>query len=127
MILIKNIYSDIPMFIEPNPFDKDMVIKKDQNAINESVRNILLTRNGERPFESNFGTNLLNAVFENPTILELYCDAEVVHSLNAHESRATVSTRKYDFNTERNALISVEYFISDLSIQQKTSITLERT
>lgn len=114
------------MFIEPNPFDKDMVIKKDQNCLNESVRNILLTKKGERPFEPDFGTRILNTVFETPQFLEIYCDGEISYSLNSNEPRVFDSTRTYNFSSEKIANITIEYFLAELLIQQKTSITLER-
>ena len=65
MKLFKNVYSDIPMFFSKNSFTGDVNLKKDSNAIKESIKNLILTMNYERPFDAEFGTPAANGLFEN--------------------------------------------------------------
>ena len=68
MKLFKNIYTDIPMFFSRNTFTGDINLKKDATAIKESIKNIVLTMNYERPFDSEFGTTVREP-FINPAFL----------------------------------------------------------
>jgi phage baseplate assembly protein W len=126
MIVQKNLYSDIPMFISPNPFTGDMSLKKDQNAIQESVKNTILTAVGERPFELTFGTNVYNALFENPQLAQFYVESSVSPVLNDVEPRIRITKFTYD-NTEKQLNINIEYLILSIEVLDNVRITLQRT
>ena len=57
-------YTDIDLNITPHPSSGDLVLKKDNDAVKRSLRNIMLTNNFERPFKPNFGANLRGLLFE---------------------------------------------------------------
>tara|TARA_R100001594_G_scaffold49472_1_gene82409 strand:+ start:509 stop:868 length:360 start_codon:yes stop_codon:yes gene_type:complete len=48
-----------------NPMTNDLIALKNANAIARSVRNIVLTIPGEKPFDPFFGSNVRNILFEN--------------------------------------------------------------
>ena len=48
-----------------NPMTNDLIALKNANAIARSVRNIVLTIPGEKPFDPYFGSNVRNILFEN--------------------------------------------------------------
>ena len=60
-------YKDLDFTFKQNPNTNDVGIKKNNNAIIQSVLNILRTNHGERPFNWNFGANLRAYLFENMT------------------------------------------------------------
>ena len=41
-----------------------LAFKRDLNAISQSLQNLILTRPGEKPFIPDFGTNILNLMFD---------------------------------------------------------------
>ena len=61
---VKDIYSDLDIFLRPHPVTGDIVTKKDTDAIKRSLRNIVLTNKFERPFKPNFGGSVRNMLFE---------------------------------------------------------------
>ena len=61
---VKDIYSDLDLFLRPHPVTGDIVTKKDTDAIKRSLRNIVLTNKFERPFKPNFGGSVRNMLFE---------------------------------------------------------------
>ncbi len=126
MIIQKEIYSDLPMFISPNPFTGDLSIKKDQNAIQESVRNIVLTAIGERPFDRSFGTNIYTVLFEQPVLLQFYADSIISVALNTNEPRIRVEEMKFDV-TDKLVNVSFTYTIKEIDVVDSLVITLERT
>ena len=43
----------------------EIALKRDENAVLQALQNLLLTRPGEKPFIPNFGTNIVDMLFEN--------------------------------------------------------------
>jgi phage baseplate assembly protein W len=60
-------YKDVDFTFKQNPNTNDIGIKKNNNAVVQSVLNILQTNHGERPFNYTFGANLRQYLFENMT------------------------------------------------------------
>lgn len=121
-----NLYSDLNFFISKNPFNNDFAIKKDQNAIKQSIKNIVLTAIGERPFDKNFGTTVYNSLFELPYLIEFYCDETIRLAINKYEPRIKIEDITYATD-EQEVVISISYFITSLNIKEIIRINLERT
>lgn len=64
MRILKNVFTDIPMFLSRNTFTGDLSIRKDSLAIKDSIKNIILTLFHERPFDPEFGTNVLSGLLK---------------------------------------------------------------
>ena len=58
-------FKDISMSFGKNPMTNDLIALKNANAIARSVRNIVMTIPGEKPFDPYFGSNVRNILFEN--------------------------------------------------------------
>jgi phage baseplate assembly protein W len=59
------IYSDLRKDMYLNPINGDVSRYVDEDAIKESIKNILLTNPGERLFNPDFGTPIRRMLFEN--------------------------------------------------------------
>ena len=66
-IAIPATYKDVDFSFKQNPNTNDIGIKKNNAAVIQSCLNILRTNHGERPFDYNFGANLIAYLFENMT------------------------------------------------------------
>jgi phage baseplate assembly protein W len=60
-------FSDLNLLFTSNPITKDVTKKIDEEAVKSSIRNLILTRNFERPFHPEIGCQVNNLLFENLT------------------------------------------------------------
>ena len=63
----KVLYSDFFTNLDNNPVSEDVAVKTNENAIRQSIRNLLMTNRGERPFQPDLGGNITAMLFENTT------------------------------------------------------------
>lgn len=85
-------YTDFSLAFTRNPFSNQLNVKTNAEAIKQSVRNILLTRKGEKPFDPEFGSPIANLLFENasPVVATVMQD-EIERALATYEPRIKVS------------------------------------
>lgn len=85
------IYSDFTNDLDFNPVSEDVAVKLNENAIKQSIKNILLTDRGERPFQPNFGGNIRAMLFENITPQTLITmKQQITNAINQHEPRCNL-------------------------------------
>jgi len=51
-------YTDVDFAFRANPITGDVSLKREIQAVKQSVLNILLTNRGERPFDPEFGSDI---------------------------------------------------------------------
>lgn len=59
-------FIDVSLSFEPHPLTGDITILKNERAINNSIKNIILSLPGETPFNYDMGSRVTNYLFENP-------------------------------------------------------------
>ena len=57
-------WADLDLDFTAHPVTKDIVLKKDVEAIKRSVRNLILTNPHERPFHPEIGSGITGILFE---------------------------------------------------------------
>jgi len=111
-------FKDINLSFKRHPVTNDVVTIRDEDAIKRSVRNIIFTIIGEKPFEPNFGSVINNALFELDTTLnQIRISDEIKNSLENYEPRIagiSVSVSIYPDSNELNC--TVQYDIIGLSV-----------
>jgi len=125
MKLLKNVFTDIPMFFTKNSFTGDLSVKKDINAIKESIKNIILTIYNERPFDTEFGTNVSLGLFENPSDFSFYVENRISIALQQYEPRIRLESLNSEI-TGRTILIYLEFSVLNYDLVDSLSITFER-
>ena len=115
-------YKDIDLTFSPKPAG-DIFKKVDAAAVKQSVKNLLLTSRGEKPFNNFFGSNLNSALFA----LDTEFDPEFVQNLifdaiTNHEPRARVLSVTVLLKPENNTLdTTVEFQV----VNTKEIVTLD--
>ena len=61
---LKKIYSDVDFSFTRTPGRNDIALSYDEMAVVRSVRNLMLTRNYERPFQPQIGSRIGQLLFE---------------------------------------------------------------
>tara|TARA_B110000285_G_C15043661_1_gene573139 strand:+ start:264 stop:680 length:417 start_codon:yes stop_codon:yes gene_type:complete len=98
-------YSDFDFPFKKHPVTGDVPIKRDVEAVKQSVRNILLTRRGEKFFDPDFGGSLTEFLFENfDPIVKAEMEMRIINTLKNHEPRVRVLNVEIEDMSYRNAL-----------------------
>ncbi len=122
-------YKDLSVSFKSNPSTGDFGIVKNENAIKQAVRNLLLTDLGERPFQPNIGSRIKGLLFEpwDPFTQDAL-KGEIVNTLERLETRIEVEAIDLIDNADLNEIqISLEYKIVGQAITQEVEFLLEKT
>ena len=86
--MASRVFKDINLSFKRHPVTNDVVTIRDEDAIKRSVKNIIFTILGEKPFEPNFGSVINNSLFDlNTNLSEIRISDEITASLNNYEPR----------------------------------------
>ena len=113
MSLTSKSFSDFSLTFEKNAVTNDILALKNEAAIKESVKNIVLYNFYEKPFNPFFGGNIIGLLFENSTpSMELEIKNRIEQSIETQEPRVTAVTVDVDFEEDQNDLqVEITYLI----------------
>ena len=115
-------FKDINLSFKRHPVTSDVVTIRDEDAIKRSVRNIIFTILGEKPFDPTFGSVMNDSLFELSTSLnEIRISDEITSSLNRFEPRISnivVTTTVQPDSNELNC--TVQYDITGIPAPTQT-------
>ena len=117
MSLISKSFRDFSLTFEKNAVTNDILSLKNEAAIKESVKNIVLYNFYEKPFDPFFGGNILGLLFENSTpTMVLEIKNRIEQSIEIHEPRVTAVSVQVQFEEDRNELnCKIQYLILGIS------------
>lgn len=124
-----SLYRDLSVSGKPHPLTGDLMTVTSVSAINQSIRNILLSDTYERPFSSqHVAANIRKYIFEiNDEITRDSVSREVMTALQNYEPRITVLGIKVDsFEHDYSMSISIAYKIKTSNIHGETTVYLKR-
>ena len=115
-------FKDINLSFKRHPVTNDVLTIRDEDAIKRSVRNIIFTILGEKPFEPNFGSVINESLFDlNTNLNEIRVSDEIRSSLNRFEPRISnivVTTTVQPDSNELNC--TVQYDITGIPAPTQT-------
>ena len=117
MSLISKSFRDFSLTFEKNAVTNDILSLKNEAAIKESVKNIVLYNFYEKPFDPFFGGNIIGLLFENSTpTMVLEVKNRIEQSIEIHEPRVTAVSVTVKFEEDRNELnCKIQYLILGIS------------
>jgi phage baseplate assembly protein W len=99
------IFSDISLGFGSNPATADVVQVTNEDAVKSSIRNLISTKNFERPFHPEIGCQIHNLLFENFTPVTLEIAKRMVFDvLTAYEPRAKILDIRVADSQDQNEL-----------------------
>ena len=115
--MISKSFRDFSLTFEKNAVTNDVLSLKNEAAIKESVKNIVLYNFYEKPFNPFFGGNIIGLLFENSTpTLELEVKNRISNSVELYEPRVTAVSVTVQFEEDRNEMnCKIQYLILGLS------------
>ena len=121
-------FKDFNFNFKPHPVTEDLQVVKDGADIKQSIKSLLLTRRGERLFNSDLGTSLSDLLFEplDYGTASLIRD-EIYEVIGTYESRIDIIELNVDINADDNGYdIQLEYVIRGRSdLQNNIEFFLE--
>ena len=97
------IFSDLNLNFTHNPATKDVAKLYDIEAVKRSVRNLINTNEGERPFQPTLGSGIRALLFENMSpIIETLIKDRIAETINVYEPRALLTSILINGDIDRN-------------------------
>ena len=124
----KKAHRDLDLSLKIHPIRKDIIPLKDDAAIKNAVRNLIITNFYERPFGDDKGANLKGLLFEpNGFITEIKLRDAIDRVIEKYEPRVAVQFIDIFDNTERNEYnIHVNFRIKQNNQNDVVEIVLRR-
>ena len=120
--MASRVFKDINLSFKRHPVTNDVIAIRDEDAIKRSVKNIIFTILGEKPFEPDFGSVINQSLFDlNTNLNEIRISDEIKTSLDNYEPRINnvdVSVSVLPDTNEMNC--TVQYDIVGLSTPTQT-------
>lgn len=99
----KDVYSDFLINFDLNPITGNLAKVTNEDAVKQSIRQLLLTNRGERLYQPLTGARLSALLFENDTIVSMSAlDKEIRETIELFEPR---------INVEQLNLVEMDYEI----------------
>jgi|TARA_R100000005_G_C5000107_1_gene206919 phage baseplate assembly protein W len=109
-------FKDLSFNFTKNPITNDIVVLKNNEAIKQSVKNLVLTKLGERVFRPEIGTDVSSYLFElNRSVAANELIQQIEQVLEFYESRIILQRIDVDVDDALNSFdVSIEYLIVGL-------------
>ena len=121
-------FKDLSINLLLNPFTKDVSAVQNDNAIKQSIKNLVLTAPGEKPFQPNIGSRVRQLLFEplDAFTADTVRD-EIINTINQYEPRVQLVNVQASPVFAGNKLnVYVEYRIVGLPIVETIEFVLQR-
>jgi len=111
-------YRDLDIFFKKNADTGDISFVSNNSSIIQSIKNIVLTRKGERPFNNYFGTGIVDLLFDNPSPVDIaFLQKDIKTILEEIEPRIIVDSVEVLYPLEdtsaADAKINIKYKLNN--------------
>ena len=121
-------YTDINLMFAPHPYSKDILTRKNVDAVKTSIQNLILTKNYERPFHPEIGSQVMALMFENmmPSTIAAI-EKSIRNTITKFEPRANLIEVNVIDNSDSNAIdIEVIFSLNNVSLPVTVTTTINR-
>lgn len=123
-------FKDVSASFQVSALNYDLITLKNENAIARSLRNLVLTLPGEKPFNQNLGSNVSKSVFENiDSISATIIQSEIENTINNFEPRVKLLNVDVKPNYDENEFnVTIQYEIVGIDVlPQQLTFALQQT
>ena len=121
-------FSDFTRNLKQIPGRKDLSRRINENAVKESIHNLVMTDRGERLFQPNIGCDIRGSLFENidpNTILLL--KENIRYTITTYEPRCNLHNVEVEANIDTNELrVRIVFSVINTSNTSELTIDLNR-
>lgn len=123
-------FSDLNITFDEHPVTSDLMVTKNDVAIQRSIYNLILTRPGERLFNPNIGCRVTELLFEPlDFVTSGMIKSQIEYTINSFEPRVQLKNVDIDMDYNNDAFnVNLEYtIIGQPAVVQQLDLILERT
>ncbi len=123
-------FKDVSASFKINPLNLDLIALRNENAIARSIRNLIFTIPGEKPFQPNVGCNVTKLLFENlDRLTASSIESEIRNTVNNFEPRVRLTAVIVNPNFDNNLFeVTLKYDIVGIDLpRQQLSFALQPT
>ena len=123
-------FKDISASFQINPLNRDLIQLKNANAIARSIRNLIMTVPGERPFNPVLGSQVTSLLFENlDKLTASSIKSEIINTVTNFEPRVRLNEVIVKAQPNNNQFdVQIQYYIIGIDVPlQQLSFALEPT
>lgn len=122
-------FSDIDLNFTKHPVTSDVSRKFDEEAVKQSVKNLVLTQNYERPFHSEIGSQIRGLLFEPATpMLSMLLQRAISDTIINFEPRVRLIDVLVRLDPDSNDVnVTIEFAIINTVRPITVNLTLKRT
>lgn len=122
-------FSDLDLNFKSHPATGDVTMKYDENAIKQSIKNLVMTNHYERPFHPEIGSQVRALLFEPASpMLAITLKQAITNTINTFEPRVKLQDVIVTSSPDLNRLyVTIEFTIINTTSPLTMSLVLERT
>jgi len=122
-------FSDFDLNFIANPATGDIAKKYDENAIKQSIKNLVMTNHYERPFHPEIGSQVTALLFEPYTpMLSSMVQRAIIQTIENFEPRVKLISVDVNMNPDNNTVyVSITFRIINTQVPLTVDFTLLRT
>jgi phage baseplate assembly protein W len=123
-----NLYSDFHKDLRVSPISKDIALLKDEDAVKQSIKNLILTDPGERLMQPLIGGGIRGLLFENitPGVLKII-ETKCRDTINIYEPRAEIIEITASSLIDDNKVsVLIKFYIRNVDRPISLDLILER-
>lgn len=122
-------FTDLDLNFIKHPINRDITKKYDEAAIKQSVKNLVMTLNYERPFHPEIGSQVMHLLFEPATVVtKNMLEAAIRDTIHNFEPRVKLLSVDVRFNEDNNTVyIAIVFRIINTEKPLMIDFILQRT
>lgn len=121
-------FRDLDMAFKANPFTNDVYVKVNEEAVKNSVKNLVLTQHYERPFHPEIGSPVYGLLFEPFTpIIKNTLEKSIETVIETFEPRAKlVNVTVVDKPDENSLDVRIDFRINNIEKPLTVTTNIQR-
>lgn len=122
-------FTDLDLNFIANPVTGDVSRKYDENAIKQSIKNLVMTNHYEKPFHPEIGSQVYSLLFEPfSPMLKSMLERSIINTIANFEPRASLIDVEVNLNPDNNSVFcQIIFRIINTQRPLTVDITLTRT
>ena len=122
------LFSDLRKDLVLSPISEDLAVLKNENAVKESLKNLILTDRGERLMQPFIGGGVRELLFENliPSTIKTL-ENRIKDTIELYEPRCELIDISVTANLDENSVnVGIQFYVSNVEQPTSLDIIIER-